>query len=364
MSDHVEPNGGEVKLRPINILREPEEAERRRQARRDRRNGPSRFGREFWAGINGPLTPEQTCTWSLYLARRGEAHAIDFAVLLKLLKKDSELYREVQRLKSAAEDDDPGPDLPHYTGTELRLPEPEFKKLAEEKNKKFESEMAAWQEKAGPEEPIFTQAEFDLPKAEFDKLAEERWTQYETERAVWEAKTNGTASTFQLKKQTFPNDPVDLWQERKAPALPRGLLPAIIEQFAFQQGKLMGADPAGLAMGALVVCAAAIPDSVRIQVKKHDSRWLESARLWVALGGPVSAKKSPIMRVVCDPLDEIDKRLSAEYGKEIMEYEAVGEEKGVEKPVRMRLRIEDSTPESVQSILEHNTQGVLLKRDE
>jgi hypothetical protein len=207
----------------------------------------------------------------------------------------------------------------------------------------------------------------------------------------------------QLEKPTlvFPDDPVDLWQERKAPALPRGLLPTVIEQFAFQQGALMGADPAGLAMGALVVCAAAIPDSIRIQVKKHDRRWLESTRIWVAYAGLVSAKKSPIMRVVCDPIDEIDKQLGAEYAKELMEYEAQidrkraqekaqkeakraqkkphasdhhanggsrlsfsdsGEPRG--EPVRVRLRIEDATPESVQSILEHNDQGVLLKRDE
>jgi hypothetical protein len=162
----------------------------------------------------------------------------------------------------------------------------------------------------------------------------------------------------------FPDDPVDLWQERKAPALPKGLLPAVIEQFAFQQGELMGADPAGLAMGALVVCAAAIPDSIRIQVKQHDKRWLESTRIWVGLAGPVSAKKSPIMRVVCDPIDEIDKELSAEYAIALAEYEAAEEDEGGPEPVRMRLRVEDATPESLQVILEYNDQGLLMKRDE
>jgi Protein of unknown function (DUF3987) len=171
----------------------------------------------------------------------------------------------------------------------------------------------------------------------------------------------------------FPNDPVDLWAQRKAPALPKGLLPAVIEQFAFQQGELMGADPAGLAMGALVACAAAIPDSIRIQVKKHDRRWLESTRIWVGLAGPVSAKKSPIMSVVCAPIDDIDKELGIEYAKAIAEaeYEAKknkknGEENSsrVEEIVRKRIRVEDATPESMQGILEHNNQGLLLKRDE
>jgi hypothetical protein len=39
----------------------------------------------------------------------------------------------------------------------------------------------------------------------------------------------------------------------------------------------MGADPAGLAVAALVSCAATIPDSVKIKVKQHDD-WTESAR--------------------------------------------------------------------------------------
>ena len=41
-----------------------------------------------------------------------------------------------------------------------------------------------------------------------------------------------------------------------------GLLPEVIEQFAILNGKQMGADPAGLAVAALVTCAAAIPDKV------------------------------------------------------------------------------------------------------
>ncbi|PZQ94087.1 MAG: hypothetical protein DI533_22820, partial [Cereibacter sphaeroides] len=57
----------------------------------------------------------------------------------------------------------------------------------------------------------------------------------------------------------------------------------------------MGVDPGGLIMSALAVCAAAIPDRIRVQVKRHDPSWRESARLWVALIGPPSAKKTPMM---------------------------------------------------------------------
>ena len=57
-----------------------------------------------------------------------------------------------------------------------------------------------------------------------------------------------------------PITPIDLWGHLNPPELPRGLLPAVIEQFAFEQGEVMGVDPGGLAVAALTVCAAAIPE--------------------------------------------------------------------------------------------------------
>src|SRR5690606_20002737 len=53
------------------------------------------------------------------------------------------------------------------------------------------------------------------------------------------------------------DDPVDLWGRFLPPELPSGLLPPLIEDFARTRGRLMGADPAGLAVAALVTCAAA-----------------------------------------------------------------------------------------------------------
>jgi hypothetical protein len=60
------------------------------------------------------------------------------------------------------------------------------------------------------------------------------------------------------------------------------MLPSVIEEFAFARGAQMGADPARLAIAALVTCAAAIPDRLQLKVKVHDN-WRESARLF---GGP------------------------------------------------------------------------------
>jgi hypothetical protein len=80
-------------------------------------------------------------------------------------------------------------------------------------------------------------------------------------------------------------DPVDLWALFDPPTLPRGLLPDVLERFSVDQGMTMGADMAGIAAGALAVCAAAIPDRIQLQVKRHNPGWMESPRLWVALVG-------------------------------------------------------------------------------
>src|SRR5262249_17981740 len=106
-----------------------------------------------------------------------------------------------------------------------------------------------------------------------------------------------------------PADPVDLWATFDPPTLPRGILPDVIERFAFDRGQAMGADMAGVAVSALAVCAAAIPDEIKLQVKRHDD-WRESARIWVALVGSPSSKKSPIMTAAVRPLRKIDAEMA------------------------------------------------------
>src|SRR5690348_16315965 len=88
-------------------------------------------------------------------------------------------------------------------------------------------------------------------------------------------------------------EPIDLWAQFDPPELPHCILPPIVEKFARERAEIMGADPAGLALAGLTVCAAAIPDRIMLQVKKLDQAWREAARLWVALIGMPSTKKSP-----------------------------------------------------------------------
>ena len=161
-------------------------------------------------------------------------------------------------------------------------------------------------------------------------------------------------------------EPVDLWGHFEPPVLPRGLLPDVIEHFARVQGEMMGADPAGLAMAALAVCAAALPDKVRIRVKVHDPSWHESARIWVALVGEPSTKKTPIMSQADRPLKKIDKRLYDEWSWKQAAYDALDKDKKkiTGPPKQIRKRLEDTTIEAAQIVLQSSHDGVLCFQDE
>jgi hypothetical protein len=163
-----------------------------------------------------------------------------------------------------------------------------------------------------------------------------------------------------------PTTPVDLWGKFESPPLPTGLLPLVIEQYAIAQAAMMGCDAGGLAMAALTVCAAVISDRIELQMKRHDPYWKEAARIWVALVGSPSTKKSPIMRQAARELIRLDMALHRDYMQAMAQYEALpAEEKKMTRPPRQkRLRIEDTTIEAAQVVMMDSPDGVLCLQDE
>lgn len=162
------------------------------------------------------------------------------------------------------------------------------------------------------------------------------------------------------------NTPIDLWAERLRPSLPRGVLPPVIESFARERAEQMGVDPGGIAVAALAVAAAAIPDRIKLRVKQHDEHWLESARLWFALIGNPSTKKTPIISNAVRPLRQIDGELVRRFLDEMSVYMTLEKKERAKTPTPKQRRaiIEDVTVESVQEVLKDSQDGVLLLRDE
>lgn len=160
------------------------------------------------------------------------------------------------------------------------------------------------------------------------------------------------------------SDPVDIWSRNTPPPIPTGLLPPLLERFAMIRAKMLGGDPGGLAMATLAVCAAAIPDRVKVKVKQHES-WTEDARLWVMLIGDPSSKKSPLMRAAAGKLAKMDGEMLREHHAKLAKWQADKKDGAeTEKPRETRLRIEDVTMESAQEVCKSSPDGVLALQDE
>lgn len=159
--------------------------------------------------------------------------------------------------------------------------------------------------------------------------------------------------------------PADLWGQFPVPPLPVGLLPEVVEGFAVASSETMGADPSGVAMSALSVAAAALPDHVRLQPMRN-SAWSEPARLWVMLSGLPSTMKSPIMDAAVRPLAKIDAQLVREWQRRTGEYEYLTkeEQRATLRPMQIRSRLVDTTVEALQEVLKGTTTGLLVHRDE
>lgn len=173
--------------------------------------------------------------------------------------------------------------------------------------------------------------------------------------------------------------PLDVFAEFPAPPLEADMLPSVLWRYAAECGELIGVDPAMIAIPALVSCAAALHDDIKIQPKRHETGWTESARLWCAIVGPPSVKKSPAIRRATKRLRKIDAdladenaKLAADYADQMEQFKDVKKEAKKtgapidppSKPQMKRMIVEDITVEALSEVLKDNDRGVLCIQDE
>lgn len=172
-------------------------------------------------------------------------------------------------------------------------------------------------------------------------------------------------------------EPQDVFESVVVPELKRDYLPPAIVDFVFDQSALIGTDPGIMAVSALVALAAVTDDDNRIQPKKYEYEWTESARVWGAFVADPSTKKSPPMKRATKHLKKMDNALSKHYEESCRAFE---EQKSdyeqakkrtkndigppPEKPKQKCLMVEDTTIESLGVVLKDNPRGLFCMRDE
>ena len=154
--------------------------------------------------------------------------------------------------------------------------------------------------------------------------------------------------------------------------------PPVLARFCREVAAAVGCDESFPAMVCLAVCAAAIGTSRQLCVKYG---WFVPPILWTILVGESGTQKSPPFRMAMAPLKDRQQRDADLYQSENCQYQSDmktykrehkawekkcegPEPQQPERPTRKRCIVQDATIEALAPILNENTRGVLLARDE
>ena len=188
------------------------------------------------------------------------------------------------------------------------------------------------------------------------------------------------ASSDEIQQPSEPpadfGHPMDIFGRNKPRKIPIDLFPAAIRDYILDQSELIGCDYSVIGMSAIVAAAGCIDDGIKLQPKRNNHQWVESARLWVAAIGDPSSKKTPAIDQATRHLRRIDVQLAgenqramADYNKQLEDHkEAKKQDKKTPfdqpKPPNKRLMVGDTTVEALSDIALDNPRGLICMRDE
>ncbi len=177
------------------------------------------------------------------------------------------------------------------------------------------------------------------------------------QRAGWVNPRSGSANSSSTASAAW-GEPLDVMREIAAPPFDETDVPAAIGRLARQYARASGFDASGVIVAAIAAAAAMIDDRMRLAVRPQ-SKWAESARLWVLLIGRPADGKSPCMRVAIDPIRAMHADLLKTW-----QVEADATPEGNPKPPRPSLITGDTTIEALGETLAANPRGVLVATEE
>lgn len=176
---------------------------------------------------------------------------------------------------------------------------------------------------------------------------------------------------------TFTSAPLDVFGMLPPEPMPLDVLPDVIVDYVRDQSELTGSDHGIVALSAIVSAAACITDKIMLQPKRRDPTWLEHPRLWVAIVGDPSTKKSPAISKAVRHVKRIDhdmiERNAAAFADYKWQHDSWKEAKKADKnnpppepqkPAMERMVVEDITVEALTEVLKDNPRGVLVLKDE
>lgn len=177
--------------------------------------------------------------------------------------------------------------------------------------------------------------------------------------------TGGTASTGQ-----WP-EPIDIFGDAspvELGRLPPNSIPSAVLPWIGSEARRKGVPEAFAAACAVAAISAAVGNSLRIQVRQHDTGWTEPAGLWICLVGDPGCGKSPIISEAIRPLRDQDRDWArTDMPRHARWLETKRKPPGgiaqPEPPIR-RAVVDDVTLEKQIKIHADNPRGILRAPDE
>ncbi|HLY29668.1 MAG TPA: DUF3987 domain-containing protein, partial [Ktedonobacterales bacterium] len=139
---------------------------------------------------------------------------------------------------------------------------------------------------------------------------------------------------------------------------PLVVFPTALRNLVASGAAAIHCPPDFLAVPLLVALGVAIGTTHAIEVKRG---WREYARLWAAIVAKPGDKKSPALDLVMAPLHERQRRLASEYRAALAARDNASNEP---PPTLQQIMTTDATIEALADLLQVNSRGVLLNRDE
>lgn len=197
------------------------------------------------------------------------------------------------------------------------------------------------------------------------------WPQADWPSAGTNGKAEGYNDTTRMirdgKAEYLWQAPHDFWSGQPKETIGPGMLPTIIENVAFETAARRGFDRDALAMSMLTMLSSVISTNIEVwNSSDPDETFAESIRVWLALVGVAGSGKSPMLKMIQRPFQEIDRKLSEQYYKDKAAYDALSkdEQKETDKPKHEQLILPDASTEAAQVAFSDNEQGMLLLYDE
>jgi hypothetical protein len=170
-----------------------------------------------------------------------------------------------------------------------------------------------------------------------------------------------------LRGGAFPDSSDEPWEAPiplggipEALDWPGDVLPEPVETFIRDVAFAKGCPPDYVALPVLVLAGAAVGTSRALEIKPG---WRERACIYGAVIGPPGSAKTPALKTVALPVYLEQSRRLAQYKRDKQAWEGRDGDKGP-APKLHTVYVSDITVEKLACVLEDNSRGVALIRDE